>query len=574
MLEKSKEHFAEDLCLPAGSVGIDLTMLSPMELQDYKALRAELAPFLLRRCKDEDVKRICDRFGLSRAKLFRKLKRFRADPRLTTLIERKSSAGLGTTRLCEKTEQMIVLARKRYFAKNTEVSFKELHKETKDLCEKQGTPVPSQATVARRYRDLSPREKTRLHHGAKAAAEGFNRVRGSTPERRFPLERIQIDHTLCDIWLVDSVTREPIGRPWITIAIDEFSRAVLSFVLTFEYPSATTVAYALTRAVLLKDDWLKQLKMKADWPFYGVPQRIYTDNGADFCSKEARYGCAQWGIPEIEKRPKGSPQYGGIIERLIGTVMEATKMLPGKTARMIYRRSKKYKQPSVDEAVMTIEEYEAWLAAYFIGEYHAKKHSTLGISPHEKWLRGVNGYGKDAGSGKPQTIHDAEKFFIDFLPMDTRRLSREGFVWDYIHYSDDMLQCMMDLYIGQSFVIRRNPHDIGKIYWLNPVDCRYYEIPAARAEFVGRTLWEVNRAKAANQAVGAIQNEESIMNTMLAQAQIVENAARQTKTTRKAAERSRHSAKLAAETAPKREAAPRAKISPNFVNKNFIVKDF
>ena len=128
--------------------------------------------------------------------------------------------------------------------------------------------------------------------------------------------------------------------------------------------------------------------------------------------------------------------------------------------------------------------------------------------------------------------------------------------------------------MGQSFVVRRNPHDISKIYWLNPVDARYYEIPAARAEFVGRTLWEIKRAKEANKAAGVEQNEESIINTMLAQAQIVSNATKQTRTTRKAAERSRQSAKLAAETAPKRKAAPAEKSSSSFVMKSFTLEEF
>ena len=35
-----------------------------------------------------------------------------------------------------------------------------------------------------------------------------------------PLELMQIDHTLADVIVVDEIDREPIGRPWLTLAID------------------------------------------------------------------------------------------------------------------------------------------------------------------------------------------------------------------------------------------------------------------------------------------------------------------------------------------------------------------
>jgi putative transposase len=38
---------------------------------------------------------------------------------------------------------------------------------------------------------------------------------------------VQIDHTEIDIIVVDELTRTPLpGRPWLTLAIDVFSRVV------------------------------------------------------------------------------------------------------------------------------------------------------------------------------------------------------------------------------------------------------------------------------------------------------------------------------------------------------------
>jgi transposase InsO family protein len=49
-------------------------------------------------------------------------------------------------------------------------------------------------------------------------------VRGSAGVTR-ALERVEIDHTLVDTHIVDALDRKPIGRPWLTIAIDVATRA-------------------------------------------------------------------------------------------------------------------------------------------------------------------------------------------------------------------------------------------------------------------------------------------------------------------------------------------------------------
>ena len=48
----------------------------------------------------------------------------------------------------------------------------------------------------------------------------------------------QIDHTLVDAIVVDREHRVSIGRPWLALAIDIASRAVLGFTIPLENPSA------------------------------------------------------------------------------------------------------------------------------------------------------------------------------------------------------------------------------------------------------------------------------------------------------------------------------------------------
>src|SRR5215472_1419990 len=53
-----------------------------------------------------------------------------------------------------------------------------------------------------------------------------------------PLEVVQIDHTEIDIIVVDELTRTPLsGRPWLTLAIDVFSRVVTGLHVSMSAPS-------------------------------------------------------------------------------------------------------------------------------------------------------------------------------------------------------------------------------------------------------------------------------------------------------------------------------------------------
>lgn len=53
--------------------------------------------------------------------------------------------------------------------------------------------------------------------------------------------------------------RKPIGRPWVTLAIDVATRMVMGYKASFEAPSRLSVALCLTRAVAPKAELLANL---------------------------------------------------------------------------------------------------------------------------------------------------------------------------------------------------------------------------------------------------------------------------------------------------------------------------
>lgn len=92
-------------------------------------------------------------------------------------------------------------------------------------CGERGLQAPIRRTVQRRVDAIDEREVTKAGYGAKAARQKFGFVLDKN-QADFPLQVIQINHTPADIIIVVSFERRPVGRPWVTLAIDIGTRMV------------------------------------------------------------------------------------------------------------------------------------------------------------------------------------------------------------------------------------------------------------------------------------------------------------------------------------------------------------
>jgi len=129
----------------------------------------------------------------------------------------------------------------------------------------------------------------------------------------------QADHTLLDIWVLDE-NGQP-ARPWLSIILDDFSRAVAGYYLTFQAPSALQTALALRQAIWRKTD--------PAWSICGIPAVLYTDHGSDFTSRHIEQVCAELKIQLVFSLP-GKPRGRGRIERFFSTInQEFLSSLPG-----------------------------------------------------------------------------------------------------------------------------------------------------------------------------------------------------------------------------------------------------
>jgi putative transposase len=420
--------------------------------------------------------------GYSRSQIYVLLNRFLLDPRLTSLIPRKRGPLRGRSRLSAEIDQLVNEVIETVYLTRQRPRLMDLVNEIRRRCRAAGLMAPSRKAVRTRLNAKRREEIIARRHGAKAARDQFAPAIGSL-EAEWPLSLVQIDHTLVDVIIVDSLTRAPIQRPWLTLAIDVCTRCVVGFHLSIEPPSATSVALCIAHAVLPKVPWLTQRNIEAEWPVQGLLARLHLDNAKEFHSEALQRGCEQYGI-SIDYRPVRTPHYGGHIERLIGTMMGKVHLLPGTTHSNIQERGDTDPEKT---AAMTIDELEQWFVQAVTGVYHRTVHRSLGIAPLAAWQRGLMGDGMTPGCGEPTAVADPRRFLIDFLPLERRLIRRDGVSLHSIHYWSDILRS----WIGepQKMIVRYDPRDLSRLYLLAP-DGQYYDLHYRNLRRPPISLWE------------------------------------------------------------------------------------
>src|SRR5262245_27437773 len=182
-----------------------------------------------------------------------------------------------------------------------------IRRQVRRLAQDLGEEPPSYWVVYRIVAALPADLVTLAHEGTKAYSNTFELVHRREADR--PNAVWQADHTPLDILLI-----RPDGgaaKPWLTTVIDDHSRAVAGYFLSFEDPSALHTSLALRQAIWRKED--------SRWIVCGIPDVLYTDNGSDFTSQHLEQVGADLKIRLVFSIP-GKPRGRGRIERFFSTV--------------------------------------------------------------------------------------------------------------------------------------------------------------------------------------------------------------------------------------------------------------
>jgi putative transposase len=482
--------------------------------------------------------------GVHMTTIYRWIDAFCCTELVSALLPNKRGFKEGNIRLSPEVEAIVQASIEDVYLHKQKRSVSKTCEEVKIRCRNAGLIPPHPNTVRNRIEVISGKKKKARREGARAAREGSEPVRGSFPGADFPLAYVQIDHTPLDIIVVDEERRQPIGRPWITVAIDVFSRMICGFYVSLDPPGALATGLCIAHAILPKEKWLNQHNIETSWSVWGFPRTIHADNAKEFRGEMLKRSCQEYGI-DLNFRPVKTPHYGGHIERLIGTVATEIHALRGTTFSNPKARGD---YDSEAQAVFTLDELDRWLAVFFVEVYHQRLHSTLGMSPAQKYLQGVFGTKDQPGIGLPKRFRDETRLRLDFMPYVERTVQEYGVRIDDVEYYHDVLRPFINAIDPadpkkrnkQKFTFRRDPRNISPIYFYNPVLKRYSAIPYRNLSHPPASIWEFRAAKKYLKAEGRREiDETAIFDALKKLRTLEEKAIKETKSIRRSKERRR-----------------------------------
>ncbi|AAK64853.2 helix-turn-helix domain-containing protein [Sinorhizobium meliloti] len=182
-----------------------------------------------------DVALLATEVETSRATAYRLIKLFRAGGTVMSLVDRKRGRPEGHRVLDDKREEIIRTTINRHYLTRNRPTVSQLVRDVQTNCISAGLKRPHRRTIKARLEEIEPQRRAK-RRGETEIVKQTQAVPGVFAASR-PLQVVQVDHTKADIFVVDEETRQPIGRPWLTLAMDVCSRMVTGFYLTMDAPS-------------------------------------------------------------------------------------------------------------------------------------------------------------------------------------------------------------------------------------------------------------------------------------------------------------------------------------------------
>ena len=305
-----------------------------------------------------------------------------------------------------------------------------MYRKTCELAQQHEMRPPSYSLVYDIVRQLPPALTTLAHQGSKAYNQRFDLLHRREAEA--PNAIWQADHCLLDILLVRE--GQAPAKPWLTVVLDDYSRAMAGYFLTFDAPSALNTSLALRQAIWRKDE--------PRWHICGIPQVFYTDCGSDFTSQHLEQVSVDLKMRLTHSIP-GQPRGRGRIERFFKTLQQ---MLLCELAGYAPPKS-----PVRGHPELTLSDFDTRLRAFVFDVYHARPHSETHIPPQQRW---------EAGGFLPQMPDSLEQLDLLLLTVaKPRKIRRDGIRFMGQRYMDPTLAA----YVGESIILRYDPRDVAEV---------------------------------------------------------------------------------------------------------------
>lgn len=438
---------------------------------------------------DATALEIEDRYPPAPSTLQKWWKRFRATKSISCLIPKnKPSTGLHAKRRYQIFEEVIATV---YLSNQrlpklavVEEMFRRIDRVNDGLPTEERIKRPAQATIYRWLDNLQQDLVDKSRDGAEAARVKYRAALGNVKIGSV-LERIEIDHTPLDLIVIDTLTMLPLGRPWLTMAIDHHSRMVMGFYVSFNAPSSHGVLQCLRRSILPKDEWLARFPdIKRSWPAYGIPELIAVDNGTDLHSEALESACLEMGIQMLYCGAK-TPQHKGAIERFFRTMnMGLIHRLPGTVFSSVDERGD---YPAEDKAVIDMKSLVYLLTKWVVEVYNVTTHRGIGARPNDKWIESADRRIIEL------PVYPQQLEVITGIPA-RRTLFHYGIELDGLQYNSEQLQVLRRR-AGENLPVQLKYYEdtVAHIHVFDPVTKEYLKVPAKLMEYAQDLPRDIHR---------------------------------------------------------------------------------
>jgi putative transposase len=352
--------------------------------------------------------------------------------------------------------------------------FEELERRIRKIHEKDPEsqllyPIPSRATVYRYLNNLGAHQTDKARLGKEAADRKFRGVFQKNVAERVN-EWWEIDHTPLDLLIICEKTKLPLGRPWLTLALDKFSRMPVGFYLSFRSPSAHAVMECIKQAILPKDEILRSYPdITSPWKAQGLPERIVCDNGMDLHAEAFKSMCQEMGI-QLQFCPAARPEYKGSVERFFRTINHGLMHhIPGTVFSNPDHRGD---YPSESKACMSLDGLTHVIVKWIVEVYAQEDHKGIGMAPAAKW---------DLGAAQQILEYPVQPEKLDVITgqPENRRVFHYGIELHGLYYNSVELQVLRRQF-GDPFLVDLKYYeaDLGYIHIFDTFSKTYFRVEA------------------------------------------------------------------------------------------------
>jgi putative transposase len=297
----------------------------------------------------------------------------------------------------------------------------------------EGIKPPSYSTVYRVIQKIP--NSTKAYYRHRKTYKDKYQVSGDLNRATYPGEVYLIDHRKVDILILEEKrNRQKAKRPWITCVMDQYSRTIVGYYLGFDPPSSRRVALSLRHAILPKND--------LNWPMCGIPTKMKHDHGKDLVSNHIKQVRLDLKIGYLGKEI-GNPRGNAIIERFFKTMADWENQWDGWVGNSLKNR------PDHVKPSLSLNQFDQ-LFGRFIYDYHHKKHSSIKMTPIDRWNQG----------GLPRLPETEKELDLMLMPFArSYKVRRTG-----IHFLTNRYWCDELLeFIGETASIRYDPFRLDEI---------------------------------------------------------------------------------------------------------------